>query len=177
MTRLAAVLAKTSSWSTTIVQRIASPLLVWLATRQCSSISPVSAFQYPEYHRFRPLPRGNPSARVKHHQQPNICAFSAMLTGGYSVRRIHTTLPPTSKLSSSGDTTGSDNYTSNSGPPPPPQQPIVGFHQDEEGDWVASLACGHNQHVRHNPQSTHGRKALGFDRRRSTAIFGVSTAL
>lgn len=31
------------------------------------------------------------------------------------------------------------------------KQAIVGFHQDEEGDWVARLACGHNQHVRHNP--------------------------
>lgn len=30
-------------------------------------------------------------------------------------------------------------------------QPIVGFHQDEQQDWVAELACGHNQHVRHNP--------------------------
>jgi len=28
---------------------------------------------------------------------------------------------------------------------------ITGFHQDEIGDWVAELACGHNQHVRHNP--------------------------
>lgn len=28
---------------------------------------------------------------------------------------------------------------------------IVGFHQDEEGDWVADLECGHGQHVRHNP--------------------------
>lgn len=31
------------------------------------------------------------------------------------------------------------------------QQPIVGYHRDEENDWVAELACGHNQHVRHNP--------------------------
>ena len=31
------------------------------------------------------------------------------------------------------------------------KQAIVGFHQDEEGDWVARLACGHNQHVRHHP--------------------------
>lgn len=30
-------------------------------------------------------------------------------------------------------------------------QPITGYHQDEAGDWVAQLACGHNQHVRHNP--------------------------
>lgn len=31
------------------------------------------------------------------------------------------------------------------------QQAIVGFHQDHEGQWVAELVCGHNQHVRHNP--------------------------
>jgi hypothetical protein len=30
-------------------------------------------------------------------------------------------------------------------------QPIVGYHKDEEGHWVARLQCGHNQHVRHNP--------------------------
>jgi len=28
---------------------------------------------------------------------------------------------------------------------------ITGFHTDEAGDWVAELACGHNQHVRHRP--------------------------
>lgn len=28
---------------------------------------------------------------------------------------------------------------------------IVGFHQDEEGHWVADLECGHGQHVRHDP--------------------------
>jgi hypothetical protein len=28
---------------------------------------------------------------------------------------------------------------------------IVGFHRDEHEDWVAELACGHQQHVRHNP--------------------------
>jgi len=28
---------------------------------------------------------------------------------------------------------------------------IVGFHQDDAGDWVAELACGHGQHVRHKP--------------------------
>ena len=28
---------------------------------------------------------------------------------------------------------------------------IVGFHQDAQGAWVAELACGHTQHVRHNP--------------------------
>lgn len=28
---------------------------------------------------------------------------------------------------------------------------ICGFHRDEQGDWVADLACGHGQHVRHQP--------------------------
>jgi hypothetical protein len=28
---------------------------------------------------------------------------------------------------------------------------IVGFHEDEEGHWVAELECGHGQHVRHVP--------------------------
>ncbi|WP_374665094.1 DUF3565 domain-containing protein [Acinetobacter sp.] len=31
------------------------------------------------------------------------------------------------------------------------RQAIIGFHQDEEHHWVADLACGHGQHVRHNP--------------------------
>ena len=31
------------------------------------------------------------------------------------------------------------------------KQAITGFHRDDEGDWVAELSCGHNQHVRHNP--------------------------
>ena len=28
---------------------------------------------------------------------------------------------------------------------------IIGFHLDEEGDWVADLECGHTRHVRHDP--------------------------
>jgi tellurite methyltransferase len=28
---------------------------------------------------------------------------------------------------------------------------IVGYHQDDVGDWVAELECGHGQHVRHDP--------------------------
>lgn len=28
---------------------------------------------------------------------------------------------------------------------------MVGFHLDDEGDWVAHLSCGHTQHVRHRP--------------------------
>jgi hypothetical protein len=30
-------------------------------------------------------------------------------------------------------------------------RPITGFHLDAEQDWVAELACGHFQHVRHRP--------------------------
>lgn len=30
-------------------------------------------------------------------------------------------------------------------------QPIVGYHQDAEGVWVAQLACGHGRHIRHDP--------------------------
>lgn len=28
---------------------------------------------------------------------------------------------------------------------------IIGFHQDNEGHWVADLECGHTRHVRHDP--------------------------
>ena len=31
------------------------------------------------------------------------------------------------------------------------QQNIVGYHKDDENHWVAELACGHFQHVRHDP--------------------------
>ena len=31
------------------------------------------------------------------------------------------------------------------------QQAIVGFHLDDEGYFVADLACGHTQHVLHDP--------------------------
>ena len=34
------------------------------------------------------------------------------------------------------------------------KQPIVGYHLDEEGHWVADLSCGHGQHVRHQPPMT-----------------------
>lgn len=28
---------------------------------------------------------------------------------------------------------------------------IIAFYQDEKAHWVADLACGHTQHVRHDP--------------------------
>jgi hypothetical protein len=31
---------------------------------------------------------------------------------------------------------------------------IVGFHMDENHDWVAELECGHKRHVRHDPPWT-----------------------
>ena len=31
------------------------------------------------------------------------------------------------------------------------QRRIVGFHQDQEGAWVADLECGHARHMRHEP--------------------------
>jgi dihydrofolate reductase len=49
---------------------------------------------------------------------------------------------------------------------------VVGFHQDDEGHWVADLECGHSQHVRHDPPwqvrpwviTDRGRKAhLGME--------------
>ena len=31
---------------------------------------------------------------------------------------------------------------------------IVAFQQDDEGHWVARLACGHTRHMRHQPPWT-----------------------
>lgn len=31
------------------------------------------------------------------------------------------------------------------------QKKINRFYQDEEGDWVAEMDCGHTRHMRHNP--------------------------
>ncbi|WP_338325138.1 DUF3565 domain-containing protein [Acinetobacter guerrae] len=28
---------------------------------------------------------------------------------------------------------------------------MIEFHLDEEHHWIADLACGHGQHVRHDP--------------------------
>lgn len=52
------------------------------------------------------------------------------------------------------------------------KQPICGYHKDDQDDWVAELACGHFQHVRHDPpwtnrpwvESQTGRDSmLGFE--------------
>jgi hypothetical protein len=31
------------------------------------------------------------------------------------------------------------------------KQKIVGYFQEKKTVWVADLACGHHQHIRHNP--------------------------
>jgi len=31
------------------------------------------------------------------------------------------------------------------------ERAITGYHRDDVGDWVAELACGHDQHLRHRP--------------------------
>jgi hypothetical protein len=46
------------------------------------------------------------------------------------------------------------------------KQPIVGFEQDDLGDWRAILACGHRQHVRHNPPLVERPWVLTKDGRR-----------
>ena len=48
---------------------------------------------------------------------------------------------------------------------------IVGFHQDDEQHWVADLACGHGQHVRHDPPWQRRPWVLHEDTRR--AYLGV----
>jgi len=32
-----------------------------------------------------------------------------------------------------------------------PKRAITGFHKDDDQHWIAELACGHGQHVRHDP--------------------------
>ena len=44
------------------------------------------------------------------------------------------------------------------------KQKIIGFHQDEDGDGVAELGCGHTQHVRHNPPWTFHKSQQGWTR-------------
>jgi hypothetical protein len=34
------------------------------------------------------------------------------------------------------------------------EREIVAFHQDDQGDWIAELACGHRRHIRHRPPWT-----------------------
>ncbi len=47
------------------------------------------------------------------------------------------------------------------------KQAITGYHQDELDDWVAELACGHYQHVRHNPPWTNRHWVIDAEDRES----------
>ena len=51
------------------------------------------------------------------------------------------------------------------------RQPIIGYHRDEEGHWVARLSCGHNQHVRHDPPWTNRLWVTTEEGRRSMLGF------
>ena len=63
----------------------------------------------------------------------------------YCSKHCHEMEPkPASKLSENATSSGITI-------PERPSRKIVGFHQDDVGDWVAELECGHTQHVRHNP--------------------------
>jgi hypothetical protein len=47
------------------------------------------------------------------------------------------------------------------------QQHIVTFYQDDQGDWIARLDCGHGQHVRHQPPFSSRPWVLSEEGRRS----------
>lgn len=64
------------------------------------------------------------------------------------------------------------------------KQGITGYHTDEEDHWVAQLACGHFQHVRHQPPfinriwvtTKEGRDSmLGFELECKKCDLGVAT--
>lgn len=47
------------------------------------------------------------------------------------------------------------------------EQSMVGYHTDDENHWVAELACGHFQHVRHDPPMVTRPWVLTEDGRKS----------
>jgi RimJ/RimL family protein N-acetyltransferase/bacterioferritin-associated ferredoxin len=53
------------------------------------------------------------------------------------------------------------------------KQRITGFQLDGEGHWVAGLACGHRQHVRHDPPWTVRPWVLTEEGRRSRLGVGL----
>jgi len=48
-----------------------------------------------------------------------------------------------------------------------PERAIIGFERDDEGHWLAELACGHRQHVRHEPPLQSRPWVLSAEGRRS----------
>ena len=53
----------------------------------------------------------------------------------------------------------------------------VAFTQDEFGDWVALLECGHKQHVRHKPPMVERPWVLTEDGRRERTGMVLSCML
>ncbi|EPC01993.1 hypothetical protein L861_20285 [Litchfieldella anticariensis FP35 = DSM 16096] len=51
------------------------------------------------------------------------------------------------------------------------QQSITGYHLDDEGHWVAELACGHYQHIRHQPPFVNRPWVMNEESRRSMLGF------
>jgi hypothetical protein len=47
------------------------------------------------------------------------------------------------------------------------QRKIIGYHKDEENDWVAELDCHHGQHVRHNPPFVNRSWVVSLEGRKS----------
>ena len=47
------------------------------------------------------------------------------------------------------------------------KQRMLGFVQDEAGDWIAELDCGHRRHVRHCPPLSERPWVLSNEGRRS----------
>lgn len=56
-------------------------------------------------------------------------------------------------------------------------RPITGFAKDDQGHWVALLACGHRQHLRHDPPLTNRPKVLTEEGRASLLGAQLSCAL
>jgi Protein of unknown function (DUF3565) len=59
-------------------------------------------------------------------------------------------------------------------PKPSCPKQITGFHLDDEGQWVAQLSCGHNQHVRHDPPLVHRQWVLSPDGRNAMLGFELN---
>lgn len=51
---------------------------------------------------------------------------------------------------------------------------LLDFRQDEHGDWVAVLSCGHTQHLRHQPPWQN--RAWVLDARQRQAQLGKAFA-
>lgn len=49
----------------------------------------------------------------------------------------------------------------------PMKRPIVAFREDDHSEWVAELACGHRQHVRHAAPFTERPWVLSAEGRKS----------